>query len=408
MDNLVHTTFGGLGQLFDGPHATPGRLSEGPYFLNISSLRAGRLDLAESDHVSEEDFERWTRRVTPQPGDLLFSYETRIGEAALMPDGVRACLGRRMALLRPDLKVVEPRFLLYFYLGPQFQRTIAQNTIHGATVPRIGLATMPSWPVVVPSLPQQRAISEVLGALDDKIAANHRIDTTANTLGDALFESVVAASYEIPRASMRDLTGEGVLTYGDGYRTKRSEHGQPGMRIVRAGDIQHGRIVLSGEDFVSNDYISQVGVKACRSRDIVLTTKGTVGRVAVVPDDIPSSVYSPQLCYFRVAENHGRIQPWLAAWFRSPDRIRQTDIAMHKSDMAPYVNLQDIGALRVPIVDLDAFGPTIEQLDSLQNLGHAIARENVALAKTRDELLPLLMSGKLRVKDAEKKVEEMV
>ena len=50
----------------------------------------------------DEDFKRWTRRVVPHPGDLLFSYETRLGEAALMPEGIQACLGRRMALLRPN------------------------------------------------------------------------------------------------------------------------------------------------------------------------------------------------------------------------------------------------------------------------------------------------------------------
>jgi type I restriction enzyme, S subunit len=78
---------------------------------------------------------------------------------------------------------------------------------------------------------------------------------------------------------------------------------------------------------------------------------------------------------------------------------------MHKSDMAPYVNLQDIGSLQVPIPATGSQEPVIEQLRSLQRLGHAIARENEVLADSRDELLPLLMSGKLRVKDAEKKVE---
>jgi len=88
-------TIAELAEIYDGPHATPTRRDEGPYFLNIASLKDGRLDLAESDHVSETDYERWTRRVTPGHGDMLFSYETRLGSAALMPEGVRACLGSR-------------------------------------------------------------------------------------------------------------------------------------------------------------------------------------------------------------------------------------------------------------------------------------------------------------------------
>lgn len=180
--------FGDLGQIFDGPHATPSRESQGPYFLNIASLVDGRLDLAKSDHVSAADFVRWTKRVTPSKGDLLFSYETRLGDAALMPGGVEACLGRRMALLRPDLTRVEPRFLLDYYLSPAFRAIIDRHTIHGATVNRIGLSTMSDWPISIPNVNEQVAIAEVLGALDDKIAVNSKVVDTTKALGKALFE----------------------------------------------------------------------------------------------------------------------------------------------------------------------------------------------------------------------------
>lgn len=184
---LVQKRFGDLGQLFDGPHATPTRLSSGPYFLNISSLKSGRLDLAESDHVSEEDFTKWTRRVTPQEGDLLFSYETRIGEAALMPGNLQACLGRRMALFRPDRTVMDPVFLLHFYLSPAFQRIVAMHTIHGATVPRLGLAAMPDWRVEVPSFEAQQQIAGVIAALHDSVVQSEReCDHLARTRDELL------------------------------------------------------------------------------------------------------------------------------------------------------------------------------------------------------------------------------
>lgn len=107
------TTIGAISQVFDGPHATPKKIDEGPYFLSISSLEAGKLDLEKSARISDEQFEKWTKRVTPEEGDLLFSYETRLGEAALMPGGIKACLGRRMGLLRLDRTKVDPRYLLF-------------------------------------------------------------------------------------------------------------------------------------------------------------------------------------------------------------------------------------------------------------------------------------------------------
>src|SRR6266568_1846941 len=106
----------GIGKLcegiFDGPHATPKKTTSGPIFLGIESLVSGRVDLSAPEHLSEEDFVKWTRRVTPRAGDIVFAYETRLGDAALMPEGLRCCLGRRMALMRPDLSKVIPRFLL--------------------------------------------------------------------------------------------------------------------------------------------------------------------------------------------------------------------------------------------------------------------------------------------------------
>ena len=71
-----------LVDIFDGPHATPKKIDDGPIFLGISSLKNGRLDLSDIAHVSEHDFTKWTRRVTPREGDVVFSYETRLGEAA--------------------------------------------------------------------------------------------------------------------------------------------------------------------------------------------------------------------------------------------------------------------------------------------------------------------------------------
>ena len=52
------TTIGEVGEIFDGPHATPTRQQTGKFFLNISSLKSGRLDLDVSDRVSDEDFQK--------------------------------------------------------------------------------------------------------------------------------------------------------------------------------------------------------------------------------------------------------------------------------------------------------------------------------------------------------------
>ena len=115
--------------IYDGPHATPKKTHEGPIFLGISNLQNGQIDLSDAEHLSEEDFIKWTRRVTPRENDIVFSYETRLGEAALVPSDLKFCLGRRMALMRPKTSKVVPRFLLYAYLSPEFQQTLRARTV---------------------------------------------------------------------------------------------------------------------------------------------------------------------------------------------------------------------------------------------------------------------------------------
>ncbi|WP_182170770.1 restriction endonuclease subunit S [Flaviflexus equikiangi] len=163
-----------VADVFDGPHATPPKTEDGPYYLSISSLNSGRFDLSRSAHLSNADLPRWTKRVAPRPGDTLFSYETRLGEAAYWEYDMPAALGRRMGLLRPKLGVVEPRYLLYAYLGPQFQEVIRQKTLSGATVERISVGDMPSWPILLPSRDTQGKILNIVGSVDDLIENNRR------------------------------------------------------------------------------------------------------------------------------------------------------------------------------------------------------------------------------------------
>ena len=60
--------------IFDGPHATPPKTDSGPVFLGIWNLVNGRVDLSETEHVGDEFFKKWTRRVVPRAGDQIFTY----------------------------------------------------------------------------------------------------------------------------------------------------------------------------------------------------------------------------------------------------------------------------------------------------------------------------------------------
>lgn len=388
MLEMRRLTFGDLGHLFDGPHATPTRRKEGPYFLNIASLKSGRLDLSESDHVSIQDFIKWTRRVTPQPGDLLFSYETRLGEAALMPDGIEACLGRRMALLRPDRSVVDPRFLLYFYLSPQFQETIARNTIHGATVPRIGLATMPRWEIAIPAeVRAQHRIAEVLGAFDDKIAANERAIHLLAGLATLHWQKAVVDGEAVPLSSLARFVNGKAFT---------KDATDTGRVVVRIAELNSG----IGPSTVYND-IDVPDFHLTRPGDLLFAWSGSL---TVARWFRPEAIVNQHI--FKVIPEASR-PLWLVAQALHAKLAKFKLVAADKATTMGHIQRRHLDEpVLIPsaheVSRLDAF------MSSLWNRALAAEQENLALAATRDELLPLLMSRRIRVRDAEKVVEEVV
>lgn len=156
---------GEVGKVFDGPHATPKTVDAGPVFLGIGALQDGIVNLGETRHVTPEDFLQWTRRVKPQADDIVFSYETRLGQAAIIPEGLECCLGRRMGLVRFDRKRVNPRFFVYQYISPVFRDFLNSKTVRGATVDRIALKEFPSFPIILPSLCEQDILADKFDSL---------------------------------------------------------------------------------------------------------------------------------------------------------------------------------------------------------------------------------------------------
>ncbi|WP_141680027.1 restriction endonuclease subunit S [Tessaracoccus lapidicaptus] len=371
---------GDLVQIYDGPHATPTRRDSGPYFLNISSLKSGRLDLGESDHVSEEDFVRWTRRMQPRVGDLLFSYETRLGEAALMPDGVRACLGRRMGVLRPDRALLEPRYLLYYFLSPLFQELIAERTVHGATVPRLLLSEMASWPVEVPDLATQTAIADVLGALDDKIAANERVRRAVGELSSVLFASATRDSRtarlgDCAKLNERTLKpGSGSIRYLDISSVGVGEFAQP---IEIAWSEAPGR---ARRGVQNGDIIWSTVRPERRSHALILDP----------PDDLVCSTGLITITPTKVG----------SAFLYEATRTQEfVDflIAGSTGSAYPATNAAVFLEAPIPLPDATVLGEFEAQMGPAWRRAAVAAEESRRLAATRDALLPELMSGRLTV-----------
>jgi type I restriction enzyme S subunit len=113
-----------------------------------------------------------------------------------------------------------------------------------------------------------------------------------------------------------ELINDGILTIGDGYRAKNSELDSTGLPFARVSNINNGFHFEDAERFPEED-LDKVGEKISYPGDVVFTSKGTVGRFALVRPDVEQFVYSPQLCYWRSLD-HKFVDPrFLYYWMHS-------------------------------------------------------------------------------------------
>ena len=186
--------------VYDGPHATPPEAVEGAIFLGIKNLTGTALDLSDVRHIAENDWAKWTKRVTPQVGDMVFSYEATLGFFALIPPNVRCCLGRRLALIRPKSENGAPHFWFHQFIAQPFQRLLTKPTIQGATVNRIALKEFPSYEVLDPPLALQLAFERVAQPLWARIHQNSaQIQALASTR-DSLLPRLISGQLHLPEA----------------------------------------------------------------------------------------------------------------------------------------------------------------------------------------------------------------
>ena len=173
--NIVR--IGEVCDIYDGPHATPAKTESGPIYLGIDAItNDGKLNPNEYSHLSDEDYIKWTKRVTPKYGDMVFSYEATLGRYALIPKDFHGCLGRRLAIIRPKSDRININWLYYYFLSPQWTAFISNHTVKGSTVNRISVEDFPNFTIPLPDRRKQDRMVEVLSVIDNKINNNTLIN----------------------------------------------------------------------------------------------------------------------------------------------------------------------------------------------------------------------------------------
>ena len=150
--------------IVDCPHSTPKWTESGMTCVKTGQFQRFKLDLSRRHFVSKDTYNERVKRLTPMPGDILYSREGGIlGVACRIPAGEKICLGQRMMLLRP-LDGDSSAFIEMMLNAPHVTRIAEQSTL-GGCAPHINVGEIKAFPIPLPPLAEQTAIVKRVEAL---------------------------------------------------------------------------------------------------------------------------------------------------------------------------------------------------------------------------------------------------
>ena len=192
-------------------------------------------------------------------------------------------------------------------------------------------------------------------------------------------------------ASVAELEADGIILVQDGnhgeHRPRRHELDPAGTPHIRAADISDSGVIdFDGAQRINNQALAKIRKGVGAPGDVILTHKGTVGRVARVPLGAPHFVCSPQTTFWRSREPDRLDQSFLFGYLRSPEFAAQLKRRMHESDMAPYVSLTAQRSLLVPLPPIErqraiaaVLGALDDKIDSNRRLAGLLEETAAAL-----------------------------
>jgi type I restriction enzyme S subunit len=351
----------------------------------------GTLDLSNPRFVSQETYKKWMSVITRR-GDVLLTSEAPLGRVARVPSDAPLVLGQRLFGLRGRDGLLDNGFL-YYALQTERVRADLLGRSTGTTVFGIRQSALRNVRIPAPSFSDQQAIVEVLGALDDKIASNGVLADTLSILASAQYE-------QAKQNTQRSAILSDLVTTQYGLTT--SATALAGPKFLRVTDINKKPWIEWGT--TPNCTVNESDYRKYRvtQGDILVARMADPGKAAFVDDDSNEAVFASYLVRLKARDPSNAL--FIYYFLRSAEYLRYADGAMQGS-VQKNMNAKVIVATQIPLPsrsEIHRFDATVTPLRASMR---AVQQESENLAATRDALIPALMSGKLRVRDAEKVLE---
>jgi type I restriction enzyme S subunit len=393
-------------------------------------IRNGRIVFDDEKRVTEEISRQFGRTIL-RGGEIVINLIAEPGHTAIVPPELAgANVSRDVGVISLN-ETVDHRYVDFCLKS----RTAVQwltSRLQGSVTQKINLGILRDLPVPTPALKEQRAIAYILGTLDDKIELNRHMNETAEAMTRALFKSWFV-DFDPVRAKAEgrapDLPKPVVDLFPDSFGDSELGEIPTGWEVQRFADtidiIGGGTPKTSVAEYWDGDIpwfsvvdapidsdvwvadtarkITRKGVENSSTRILpvgttIISARGTVGRIALVA--VPMAMN--QSCYGLRGKARAR---GFFTYYATRELVTRLQQHAHGSvfDTITQDTLAGVSLASPPAALIEAFetrvGPALERI-------RANLLSSRTLAALRDTLLPKLISGEMRVKNAERLLEE--
>lgn len=405
--------------IIDGPHATPTKTESGPVYLGIDAITEdGRLNEADFAHLSVEDYKKWTRRVTPTEGDIVFSYEATLGRYAVIPKGFYGCLGRRLAVIRNRSEAINTKWLYYYFRSPEWDAFIRRNTIKGSTVNRISVEDFPNYTIPAVKREQQDRIAGILGAIDKKISTNNAVnDNLAQQL--RLLYDYWFTQFDFPDESGNPYRSSGgqmvwnnglkrkipeswcvvplgeVSSFRNGINYDKNTTGDTTYHIVNVRNISSSSILLDERE------LDEICLPCTQAEKYLVSNESILIARSGIPG-APRILYNPSediiFCGFIICATpiDSILQHYLMLFLKQLEGSTATQTG---GSILKNVSQDTLRDLLVPIPSKDILTQFNQRVALIYEFMDNNLEETSKLQNLRDWLLPMLMNGQATISD---------
>jgi type I restriction enzyme, S subunit len=374
----------------------------GTCLVRAADMAAGRILFDRTQKINNAATSR-IRKGIGADRDVILSHKGTVGKVSFVPEGSPKfiCSPQTTFWRSLDHSVLEPRYIYYYLKSSKFVNQLRARESETDMAAYVSLTQQRQLLVEIPEFQVQRSIVEVLGALDDKITLNERHAEAALELAGCLYER---ESTKHDRWSESALGATAKWLSGGTPKTSEPSYWGGDIPWISATSLKTPWLYESERSLT--ELGAQNGTRLVPEGSILFVVRGmsltTEFRVGVAQREVAFG----QDCKALIP--HPGIDSttlFLAIRAQSAKILGMVDLAGHGTGR---LVTERIANLRVRLPQGEAAARFAACSGALLDRAVAATNENRTLADLRDTLLPQLLSGQLRVKDAARTVEEVV